>query len=447
MKTHKTLVDIDKACNRDQDVYRIEYLPKRLEDAKGILVKEDRSILPSYQVMPHPLTNIAHAAGIISDKDYKIELRKVGVFADESEMYRMESLVEGLLCSGADVYLSCIWLSDDLKSGSPAALTLEHKEWDYYFKPKEFNIGESGRILIDGNGQEYVEELYVKTSPEMVWGSLFGGIGVHAKRAAIHMGGGELEQVIEDGEEVKSAFDRKATDFRGRFKESSNFLSIDLESLPIPHGWSVKETLFSERLKDYKGGIFIFETNFDDWKELFSYVNSISNNIVWKALQLYDHCWSGHPDVGTGNNLFSKCLGFPHYHWVFYTNKAEVDLGRTGRSVRIADNYGKEKGYEWLSNWQTQYLSLKFGRELLLPAIFLLEDALKRVALDKSLELESGYQVFYDKNNPNITPENPQTIHEEPCSISQRRREQPFQAKFFIPSTKFQLQLHKLALQ
>ncbi len=423
MDPYGNVIDVDQLCERDRDIYDPASFPRSLNKATGILVKEDREMLPAYLRMPHPAINIAHETGLLSDAAYNKALAECGVFAKKSEIYSMKNLVEGLLCNGANVYLSSIWMSNDFESDSPAALTIEGGGWDYYFKPKVFRLGRSGRVLRDPDGNLYAEEIHIRTTPEMVWGGIS---GIYSERLGIHIDGGVIV-VKENGKYVDSAFG-ETCDFRKRFRDS-NFLSIDLEALPIPNGWSIEKHPLEDGLKDYEGVVFIFETSFDDWRELFSYVNATSDNIAWKALQLYHHCWSRHPDAGPGNNFFCKSF-IPHNHWVFYENKAGVELGRTGREVRKADNYDDERGYEWPSNWQMQYLTLNFGRQLLLPAIFLLGNTLKRVALNKSERFDSGYQVFFDQRDPNITPENPVTIHEEPCSIDQRRREQPSQVDF-----------------
>src|SRR3989338_1271163 len=172
MKAYANIIDVDQLCERGQDVYDPTLFPRDLWKAKCILVKEDRGVLPSYQRMPHPLFNIFHAAGFLSDDDYSKTLAECGVFAKESEMYNIKNLVEGLLCNGADVYLSSIWMSNDLESKSPAAMTVEGGGWDYYFRPKDFNLGKSGRTLIDPHGNLYVEELHIRTTPEMVWDAI-----------------------------------------------------------------------------------------------------------------------------------------------------------------------------------------------------------------------------------------------------------------------------------
>lgn len=385
MQSYKIVIDLEKNCRRTEDVINSSAYPTKVWDAKGILVKEDKSILPWYQPMPPPEVNILHAAGYIPDQTYEEQLSKLGVFDSPEVMFTLRKIVNGLNCKwGRNLYFSTLLISDDLNSADPHAGFVDSKEWDYLFKPGEFNFGSTGRILVNKDGTKFQEQLSMKITSDLVYDAIMNG-GIHLERVGILTDEGKIEVVYNNGY-IEDKYPNSVS-LKGRFSESQ-FKKINLSDIVESGGMTVEEHPFHKKTEKWEG-IYIFETSDKTLRELVENSAFTTNNVIWRfsLLELHDN---------DPNSFLRQTIGFDKSHYVMYaTHASSFSFGTTGRSIKIADRF-MENGYPAPSNWQSECIGLEIDRNMLISALFGLGDNLKRLIMSDSSNPEAPWIAVHN---------------------------------------------------
>lgn len=433
METYRTIIDLEEAFKRSSDVFNISNYPRSIWDAKGILVKEDRSVIPSYQQMPSGISevlveNLCENRVITPQKrDKKIRemYEQCGALDSPKKMFRIDKVVYGLSdpnLYGSNAYFSTLILSEDLLSKEPHAITVGTEEWDYKFMPGTFRIGRTGRILEDAHKQTFNEEIHMKITPDFVWDAVTNG-GLFLDKVGIVKNDDTVE-VVYDKEKAKYGYLKekfpKPPSLKFKYK-NTQFKEIDLTKIAESKGMHVVNHPFCEKISEMEE-IYVFNTGtkFESLSALTSHYSSITDNVVWKlaALQRY----TGH---SMNNFLQRENAQFGEY--VIYPSKAHVSLGHSGRSLKIDEGWAKgcgeimgvaqhldERGRRWnlIPNWQSEYIEIKLDTNLLLSALFELGEDEFRQLIMCAPPWDAPWEIVYDSKK-GIRPENKVRVPEE----------------------------------
>lgn len=390
METYKVVIDLEE--ERHQDVIRKSAYPKNIWDAKGVLIQEDKGVLPSYQQMPGLFTEVAHNSGAMSDEAYVQHLAEIGALDPKEKMFQLEKAIAGLNTGhgwGRNVYFTSLLLSGDLQSKDRHAMTLGSEEWDYYFKPGTFRLGFTGRTLVDKAGNEYLEELHIKITPDMVYDATANG-GFHNARVGILTKDGRVEVVYSEGYGNGQFIDDKFPDEEDncdKFCEGSNFKEINLTELVEKEGLQVKEHAFLRKISGWEG-IYIFSADYDSLPEFLGAEILLTDNVVWKFAKLdqEDH----------NPNTFLRYAHAEDDSFAMYDTHARYfNLGGTGRHVRV-QNLMMKNGYEAPACWQLEYISLPIDRNMLVNAMFGLGERLTRLMMYDDKKYDTTLKVIHE---------------------------------------------------
>lgn len=394
MEVYQTVINLEKHCGRAQDVFNFSRYPTNVWNAKGVLVKEDKQVIPSYQPMPTGLLAIADTAGLIDKEARENMYRRLGVFDPPEKMYTLRKLVNGLICGhnwGPTLYFSTLVISNDLNSKEPRATAVDSPEWDYLFKPGMFRLGKTGRVLVDSQGRQFQEELYIEITPDLVYDNVTNG-GIHLAKVGIIKDNGEVAVVYDYNRGNNNGIEDKFPEpvsLKGKYAET-NFKTIDLTKIVESEGMRVRLHPFTEQIAAFTG-IYIFRPRqkFEHPKTLADTFGLTTDNVVWKFASLDYLAENPNTFFHPGMHPFEFKDGY------FTMHDSHFSFGSTGRDVKIAERYVKEHGFEAPSNWQMEYVGLNIERNMLIAALFGLGNELQRLIMSGP-KLEDPWEIVHE---------------------------------------------------
>jgi hypothetical protein len=235
----------------------------------------------------------------------------------------------------------------------------------------------------------------------MVYDAIMGG-GIHLERVGILTAEGKVE-IVYDKDYIKDKFP-DPVGLRGKFSDTQ-LKKINLTDIIKAEGMNVEKHPLNIKTEKWEG-IYIFDTPYNTLRELIENNAFSSNNVIWRFALL-------EIDDGDPNAFLRKTTGFDEGHYVMYaTHASSFSFGSSGRSIKVADNYDKEKGYPWPSNWQTEDIWLEIDRDMILSAIFSLDDKLKKLVMSDSPDLDAPWIVVHNPSK-GVTFENQEILPPE----------------------------------
>lgn len=402
MDTYKSVIDLEKLFKRSEEIHSFHY-PLDLDDSIGILVEEDRSVLPSYQARPGPYFYMFNDVGAISKEQLKEAENACGMNAPESEMYNLRHLVYGLNkgeCWGRNLFYSSLIVSNNVNSQFADETT--EKGWHYMFRPGIMKLGITGRVLMDREGNMHEEEVYIQISPDMVYDALANG-GLHCKRIALIKQSGNIEVVkdfskyndnVHNGS-VPGKFSKRHQSGK---KLAEQFKHIDLTEIASKNGMTVVEHPFYRATENF-GNVFYFSTvNGSKKLQEIAGIAESKRNFVWRLASM---------DLNSSKANHFLINGTFHVYDLPGIFADNVSLGQTGRSLNVANN--RDEDGEWPSNWQSEYVSINIDKNMITSALFELDDLDEIIGFEKRLpcsdEMDGPFEIIYKKGT-DISPEN-----------------------------------------
>ncbi len=413
-REYTTLVDFSHVAGRDRDVVRPSDYPFGVQDAQGILVREERfgksgrALVPAYQQMPSGLLEVAaeQTEGELGDalkEEVAAQYEALGLNGPAANMYGLRKLVHGLNSNdrhGQNLYLSTLMLSGDLSSKEPHAIELSRageryaslvaQGWHYLFMPGTFDIGTTERTLRAQDRTLLCERLAFSIPMETVYTSVL-DCGIHMEAAGLLMPDGKVVKTHKGWQPIASAFPKKA---RMRNHADTAYKTIDLDAIvrgeglePVPHAFAAQVAAYE--------GIHVFRPAAGPWDaevnrpySFAQHAATQTGSAIWKLAALMHF-------VGDPNGSFLRyALGaqFKERHLVFFAHAADrgVPLGDSGRTVRVSGS----KGTGFPREYAPERLSMRIDRNMIAGALFSLGDRLREIQMAMP-PYEAPWEVVY----------------------------------------------------
>ena len=143
---------------------RRNYYPSALRDAAELLVEEQPNLVPVY--LPHNMMNFIEAVCIDAERGgEEAGLRKLNAVREiDVTRGNLKQFLRGMKEYGTFNILEGMFLSRDFYSDDPAISSPDDPRFSFRLKPKQFDLGLTGRLLEDGSGKRFQERLVLEAS-------------------------------------------------------------------------------------------------------------------------------------------------------------------------------------------------------------------------------------------------------------------------------------------
>lgn len=263
--------------------------PVALQDAVELLVQEQPNLVPLYMYggthtfgqRINELEARVKAAERISEAEGNIEARRMR-HAIDSFRGKIKKMVEGMTEYNSDFVFGVLW-SDDLISSQPSISKPEDPQFSFRFRPKTFSLGLTGRLLRDGDGRTFAENLSLdcdiydayhlalELRPQKVV-----AIDSHGKQTVVYEADKEIGRLAALGKPHGRVSYVFSEDQLERMRHLDN-----LQVLPTG-GLNVVFSDFWEQVKRYEHSAMLFGHQYANIDEFLAMVTLTDPHFIWR---------------------------------------------------------------------------------------------------------------------------------------------------------------------
>jgi hypothetical protein len=350
--------------------------PVALRDASAILVEEQPNLVPLYA--PGMMMNALEAQSIRARELGEYEGKVAAENANKTiEAFKgvIRNMLVGMKEWGPEAYINGLLLSNDLDSPDPAVTKPENSNFSFQFRPKIVDLGLTGRLLEDDQGQRHQEKLALECSI------------YDAYDLATTMSPQRIVMVDKDGRErVVYAKDKpvgETEEVKGGPRKryllhpSKEKFGPKKEVLPTG-GLKIVYSDLYKQLEKYDDKTMFIGHKFSDLREFLGYVCMVDEHLIW--------------DVCRNNRTENTPLTDYERHY-----GRDKPLPHQINRIHLMEN----KAYLELDGIQ-----VRFDRASGLQALMCLGDIVRDIWMEPvDREWDEGWDIVFDRSR-GITPAN-----------------------------------------
>lgn len=369
--------------------------PVALRDAGSLLVEEQPDLVPIYMDGISISVWEAEIKDIEDDDKMKEIAQRKAKQSIDSVRGNINEIVHGMVRYGDLGYPYLIMVSADLDSPNPAMSYPDFRPFSFEIKPKTFELGLTGRLLEDAQGQRFSETLAVSMD---IYDAYSFVLDLRPKRVIAVKQDGKGVVVYEHskmvGKQEARHFPWKATTYLMDDEAFERCVLRPDEKEVLPSGGlRVVHPDFYERIRKYGDVSILFGHKFRNIAEFLSYATSTDDYLIWKIC----HC--------NGQDLNSPLVDAGPYYGEYMGNPRHENTNRL--------HFIPDKAMLWFNG-----LCIFFDRPEGIQALTSLGDVVRDIWIDASrfrfdkskfFPQDCGWDIVHDKSR-GITPEKPVNV-------------------------------------
>jgi len=355
--------------------------PVALREAQSILVEEQSDLIPIYMDGMH-VNFLEKRIKDTQEGDEAVIAFKQKNAHNEISNFRgnIKNLIYGMKRFGFNGFPDLMVLTDDINSLDPAIIKPENPEFSFEIKPKDFNLGITGRLLEDETGQRYNESLSVNLdiydafnfatsiSPNRIYALTEDG-----RKILVNIKGNNI------GKQESVTINREENIFVMDDTERDCWMG-DIKVLPT-EGLKIIFSDFYEKIKKYRRSTLLFGHKYQDINEFLSLVTAMDDHIIWKICQ--KEIWNPNTPLIDARPYYGEYKEKPRYE----------NINRL--------HFMPHKANLWFEGTM-----ITFNQSTGIKALMDLGDVVKDIWFEPiSTELNNGWDIIFDRSR-GITPKN-----------------------------------------
>jgi hypothetical protein len=265
---------------KDVDYKSGEY-PVVLQDATSLLLEEQKNFVPTY--MPGGMMNFLEARVMAAEQEGLIEGLEEGIkVRQEIEAFKgqINSMVRHMGKEWGSAYAKGISWSNDAYSSEPAITKPENPGFSFQFRPKTFDLGLTGRLLKDEQGNILQEKLELECD---IYDAYELALLLSPKRVLAVNSNGSQTTIYEDYKNIgkNERLEKPKEEIFYVFSEDQ-FHHYNAEPQVLPtDGLKVVFSDFYEKIRKYERGAMLFGHKYSSANEFLEMVTVLNDHLIW----------------------------------------------------------------------------------------------------------------------------------------------------------------------